>query len=66
MAGLDPDALGRFVAAFGLLAMVAYLLPGAMALSPAWAKRLELAMYGLLGIAGVFALLATVAWFAGR
>ena len=60
------DALGRFVAALGMMAIVVYLLPGVVALSPAWARRLEVLTFALIGVALLVAVGASVAWFVGR
>ena len=57
------DAFGQFVAAVGMMAMVAYLLPAVISLSPAAARRFEIATFGLIGIALLLALGATAVWF---
>ena len=60
------DAFGRAVAAIGSLALLTYLLPSVVAVSPAWMRRLEIATYALIGTALVLALGATVVWYGGR
>ena len=61
--GTDWDEFGRLVAAAGLLAMIAYLLPAMLALSPQWERRTQIAAIALLTLALVLAGIATVAWF---
>ena len=66
LTGAGWEAFGQFVAALGMMAMVVYLLPGVVALSPAWARRLEILTFALIGVAIILALGATVVWFLGR
>ena len=61
--GADWDEFGRLVAAVGLMAMVAYLLPAMMSLSPQWERRTQIAAIALLAVALVLAGIATVAWW---
>jgi hypothetical protein len=61
--GTEWDEFGRLVAAVGLLAMLAYLLPAMVALSPQWAWRAQIAAIVLLTAALVLAAIASVAWF---
>jgi hypothetical protein len=57
------DAFGRLVAALGLMAMVAYLVPAMIVLSPQWERRTQVAAIVLLVVALVVAVIASVAWF---
>lgn len=61
--GSEWDDFGRLVMAVGLVALVAYLVPGTMSLSPQWARRLQIAAIACLTIALVLAVIATAAWF---
>src|SRR3712207_6493447 len=49
------DLFGRAVMALGLLAMLSYLAPAMVSVSPAWARRFEITTYVLIGIALVAA-----------
>ena len=60
--GTEWDEFGRLVAAVGLMAMLAYLLPAMMSLSPQWERRTQFAAIGLLTAALVLAAIASVAW----
>ncbi|MPZ57548.1 MAG: hypothetical protein GEU91_13805 [Rhizobiales bacterium] len=61
--GSEWDEFGRLVMAVGLVAMLAYLVPGMMSLSPHWARRMQTAAIVLLCVALTLAAVATVAWF---
>jgi hypothetical protein len=61
--GGEWDDFGRLVAAVGVAAMLAYLLPGTMGLSRAWAQRVRILAATLLAIALILGLAATAAWF---
>jgi hypothetical protein len=61
--GTEWDEFGRLVAAVGLVAMLAYLLPAMVSLSPPWARRTQLAAIILLSVALVLAAIASAAWF---
>lgn len=63
LTGTDWDEFGRLVAAVGLMAMVAYLLPAMMSLSPQWERRTRIAAIAFLAVALILAVLATVAWW---
>ena len=63
LTGTDWDEFGRLVMAVGAAAMVAYLLPGMMSLSPQWARRMQIAAIAFLTVALILAAIATVAWF---
>ena len=63
--GAEWNEFGRLVMAVGLVALVAYLVPGMMSLSPLWARRVQIAAIVLLSLALVLAVVATVAWFLG-
>jgi hypothetical protein len=63
LTGSEWDGIGRLVAAVGLAAMLAYLLPGVMALSPAWTHRMRILAVGLLAVGLILAFVATAAWF---
>ena len=60
--GSDP--YGQLIAVLMFMALVAYLAPGMMTLSPQGARYFQLAAIGLLGTAIVIAVVATVIWFA--
>jgi hypothetical protein len=59
----DWDDLGRAVAVIGFVAMLTYLLPRTMRLTPHWRGRMRAAALALVGIALALAIVATVAWF---
>jgi Na+/glutamate symporter len=61
--GGEWDDFGRLVMAVGLVALLAYLAPGMMSLSPQWARRLQIVAIVSLTVAIVLAVIATVAWF---
>lgn len=61
--GGEWDEFGRLVMAVGLIALLAYLAPGMMSLSPQWARRLQIVAIVSLTVAIVLAAIATVAWF---
>jgi hypothetical protein len=61
--GNEWDEFGRLVMAVGLVALLAYLAPGMMSLSPQWARRLQIVAIASLTVAIVLAVIATVAWF---
>ena len=61
--GGEWDDFGRLVMAVGLVALLAYLAPGMMSLSPQWARRLQIVAIVSLTVAIVLASVATVAWF---
>jgi hypothetical protein len=63
LTGTDWDDFGRMVMAVGLVAMLAYLLPAMMSLSPQWERRTQIAAIAFLVIALILAAIATVAWF---
>lgn len=63
LVGTEWDELGRLVAAVGLMAMLAYLLPAVMSLAPRWERRMNIAAIGLLTAALILAAIASVAWF---
>ena len=57
------QGIGDWVFAVSLMAMLCYLAPGMMALSPLWRGRLRIAAIGLLAIALMIAIGASVMWF---
>lgn len=59
----DWDGFGRLVMAVGLAALLAYLAPGMIALTPSWRRRMQIAAGGLLAAALILALAAAVLWF---
>jgi hypothetical protein len=61
--GNEWDEFGRLVMAVGLVALLAYLAPGMMSLSPRWARRLQITAIVSLTVAILLAAIATVAWF---
>jgi hypothetical protein len=61
--GADWDTFGRLVMAVGLMALLAYLAPGILSLSPAWARTLQLATFVLIGAALFLAIAASIIWF---
>jgi hypothetical protein len=61
--GTEWDEFGRLVAAIGLMAMLAYLLPAMMSLAPQWERRMNVAAIALLTVALVLAAIASIAWF---
>jgi hypothetical protein len=61
--GSEWDDFGRLVMAVGFIAMLAYLAPGMMSLSPLWARRMQIAAIAFLCVALVLAGIGTVAWF---
>ena len=61
--GNEWDDFGRLVMAVGLVALLAYLAPGMMSLSPEWARRLQIVAIATLTVAIVLAVIATIAWF---
>jgi hypothetical protein len=63
LSGTEWDEFGRLVAAVGLMAMLAYLLPAVMSLAPQWERRMNIAAIGLLTAALVLAVIASLAWF---
>jgi len=58
------DPYGQLLAVLTMMALLAYLAPGMMSLSPVWARRLQAAAIVFLGIALAVAVIATIAWFA--
>ena len=56
------DDFGRLAMAVGLMALVAYLAPAALSLSPTWARRFELAAAALITLALLAAIIAFLAW----
>ena len=65
LTGTDWDGFGRLVMAVGLVAMLAYLLPAMMTLSPQWERRMQIAAIAFLAVALILASIATLAWFLG-
>jgi len=63
MTGGEWDDFGRLVMAVGLVALLAYLAPGMMSLSPQWARWLQIVAIACLTVALVLAAIATVLWF---
>jgi hypothetical protein len=63
LTGTEWDEFGRLVAAVGLVAMLAYLLPAMISLSPQWEQRTQIAAIVFLAVALVLAAIASVAWF---
>jgi hypothetical protein len=61
----DWDDFGRLVMAVGLVAMLAYLLPTMMSLSPAWERRTRFAAIAFLAAALALAAMASALWFVG-
>jgi hypothetical protein len=59
----DWDDFGRLVMAVGLVAMLAYLLPAMMSLSPAWERRTRVAAIVFLAVALALAAIASAIWF---
>jgi hypothetical protein len=55
--------LGQLVMAIGLAAMLAYLAPAMLSLSPEWRRRSRIAASLLLGVALIVAVAATIIWF---
>jgi hypothetical protein len=62
--GGEWGGLGQVVLALGLIALLAYLAPATMSLSPVWRHRTQVAALTLVGIALVVAVIASLAWFA--
>lgn len=62
-AGGEWGGLGQVVLALGLIALLAYLAPATMSLSPAWRHRTQIAALALVGIAFIIAVIASLAWF---
>jgi hypothetical protein len=60
--GSGWDDFGNLVTAIGLVALLAYLAPGMMSLSPMWARRLQIVAVACLTVALVLAVIASVAW----
>jgi len=60
--GTGWDEYGRLVMAVGMVAMLAYLLPAMVTMSPQWARRMQIGAIALLTIALVLALIATLVW----
>lgn len=63
LTGTEWDEFGRLVLAVGIVAMLAYLAPEMMSLSPKWARRMQIAAITFLTIALGLAAIATGAWF---
>jgi hypothetical protein len=59
------DGYGQLLAVLMFAALLAYLAPSVVTLSPVWQYRLQLAAIVLLGAGIVIAVIATVLWFAG-
>lgn len=57
------DGIGRMVMVIGLVALLAYIAPGMIALTPSWRQRLQIAAGGLLAAALILAMAASVLWF---
>ena len=56
------DDFGNLVMAVGLMALVAYLIPAALRLSPEWARRLQVATVVLITVALAMAIIASAVW----
>ena len=63
LGGTEWDEFGGLVAAAGLAAMLAYLLPAMISLSPQWERLTRIAAIALLTVALLLASIATVVWF---
>ncbi|HEX2216815.1 MAG TPA: hypothetical protein VHG27_09030 [Xanthobacteraceae bacterium] len=63
LGGDDWDDFGRLVMAVGLMALIAYLAPAALTLSPVWARRLQVITTVLITGALLMAVIAALAWF---
>ena len=61
--GTEWDEFGRLVAAIGLMAMLAYLVPAMVSMAPQWERRMNIAAIGLLTAALILAAIASLAWF---
>jgi hypothetical protein len=61
--GSEWDDLGRLAMAVGLVAILAYLAPGMMSVSPLWVRRLNVAAIACLAVALVLAVIGSVAGF---
>jgi hypothetical protein len=61
--GSEWDDLGRLAMAVGLVAVLAYLAPGMMSVSPQWARRLQIVAIACLTVALVLAVIGSVAGF---
>lgn len=58
------DAYGQLLAVLMMTALIAYLAPGVMRLSPVWARYFQMAAIGALSVAIGIAVIATIVWFA--
>ena len=65
LTGSDWDSVGQWAMAIGMVAMLAYLAPAMMALTPQWRRRWQVAAPALLGVALLIAVGASLAWFTG-
>jgi ABC-type cobalamin transport system permease subunit len=63
LTGNDWDGLGQLLMALGIIALLAYLAPATLRLTPEWRRRSQTAALVLVGIALIIAIGATVAWF---
>lgn len=63
LTGGDWDGLGQLVMAVGLVAMLAYLAPAMLSLSPQWRRRTRIAASLLIGLALIIAIVAAAIWF---
>lgn len=59
----DWDIFGRLVMAVGLVALLAYLAPGILPLSPVQRRYFEVATLALIGVALLLASGAALVWF---
>jgi hypothetical protein len=61
--GGEWDGLGQMVLAIGMVALLAYLAPATLSLSPQWRRRCQTMALALVGIALIIAAGATLLWF---
>jgi flagellar biogenesis protein FliO len=61
--GNEWDDFGNLIMAIGLVALIAYLAPGMMSISPQWARRLQIVAIASLTVALILAMIATAMWF---
>jgi hypothetical protein len=62
--GSNWDSFGQLVTVLMFMAMLAYLAPGVVSLSPAGRRWVQIAASSLLGVAILIAVIATLIWFA--
>lgn len=59
----DWNGLGQWVMALGLVALLAYLAPATLSLTPQWRRWSQIAAMALVGTALLIAVGASLAWF---